>query len=150
MSDSFRPRGLYSPLGSSVCEILQARILDWVAMLSSRGSSQPRDLTQVFYVSCIAGRYFTIWATREALCIGVLLAIMTDSPKHFWYNVEIHFLQDTSKADVPDQQAAFFPLILGSRLFHSLASLGLSAACGRERRKYGGSRPRGIPWWSSG
>ena len=32
-------------------------------MLSSRGSSQPRDLTQVSY---IAGRFFTIWATREA------------------------------------------------------------------------------------
>ena len=37
--------------------ILQARILEWVAMLSSRGSSQPRDRTQV---SHIAGRFFTI------------------------------------------------------------------------------------------
>ena len=37
--------------------ILQARILEWVAMPSSRGSSQPRDRTQVF---CIAGRFFTI------------------------------------------------------------------------------------------
>ena len=44
--------------------ILQARILEWVAMLSSRWSSQPRDQTQV---SRIAGRFFTIWATREAL-----------------------------------------------------------------------------------
>ena len=43
--------------------ILQARMLEWVAMPSSRGSSQPRDQTQV---SCIAGRFFTIWATREA------------------------------------------------------------------------------------
>ena len=42
--------------------ILQARILEWVAMLSSRGSSRPRDRTQV---SCIAGGFFTIWATRE-------------------------------------------------------------------------------------
>ena len=43
--------------------ILQARILEWVAVPSSRGSSQPRDQTQVFH---IAGRYFTDWATREA------------------------------------------------------------------------------------
>ena len=51
-----------SPPGSSVLGILQARILEWVAMPSSRGSSQPRDLTQL---SCIAGGFFTNWATRE-------------------------------------------------------------------------------------
>ena len=43
--------------------ILQARILEWVAMPSPMGFSQPRDWTQV---SHIAGRFFTIWATREA------------------------------------------------------------------------------------
>ena len=43
--------------------ILQARTLEWVAMPSSRGSSQPRDQTQV---SRIAGGFFTIWASREA------------------------------------------------------------------------------------
>ena len=43
--------------------ILQARILERVAFPFSRGSSQPRDQTQV---SRIAGRFFTIWATREA------------------------------------------------------------------------------------
>ena len=43
--------------------ILQARILEWVAMLFSRGSSQSRDQIQV---SRIAGRFFTSWATREA------------------------------------------------------------------------------------
>ena len=43
--------------------ILQTRILEWVAFPFSRGSSQPRDWTQV---SCIAGRFFTSWATREA------------------------------------------------------------------------------------
>ena len=40
-----------------------ARILEWVAFPFSRGSSQPRDQT---WVSCIAGGFFTIWATREA------------------------------------------------------------------------------------
>ena len=43
--------------GSSVNGILQARTLEWVAMPSSRGSSQPRDRTQV---SHIAGRLFTV------------------------------------------------------------------------------------------
>ena len=45
------------------CGILQARTLEWVAIPFSRGSSQPRDGTQV---SCIAGGFFTSWATREA------------------------------------------------------------------------------------
>ena len=43
----------YSPPGSSVHGVLQARILDWVAMPSSRGSSWPRGWTQVSDVSCI-------------------------------------------------------------------------------------------------
>jgi len=47
----------YSPPGSSVHGILQARILEWVAILFSRESSQPRDQIQVF---CIAGGFFTI------------------------------------------------------------------------------------------
>ena len=50
--------------GSSKHEILQARILEWVAISFSRGSSQPRDQTKV---SCIAGRCFTLWAIRELL-----------------------------------------------------------------------------------
>ena len=49
--------------GSSVHGILQARILVWVAIPFSRGSSQPSDRTQV---SLIEGRFFTIWATKEA------------------------------------------------------------------------------------
>ena len=44
-----------SPSGSSVHGILQARILEWVAISSSRGSSQPRDQTCISCVSCIAG-----------------------------------------------------------------------------------------------
>ena len=52
-----------SPPGSSVHGILQARILEWVAIHFSRWSSQSRDQT---HISCIAGRSFTIWATREA------------------------------------------------------------------------------------
>ena len=44
-----------SLLGSSVHGIFQARVLEWVAISFSRGSSQPRDLT---WVSCIVGRHF--------------------------------------------------------------------------------------------
>ena len=53
----------YSLPGSSVHGIIQARILEWVAISYSWGSSQLKDRTGV---SCIAGRFFTIWATREA------------------------------------------------------------------------------------
>ena len=54
----------YSPPGASVHRILQARILEWVAIPFSRGSSQPRDGAQV---SHIAGRFFTIWAMFAAI-----------------------------------------------------------------------------------
>ena len=52
-----------SPPGSSVHGILQARILEWVAIPFSRGSSWPRDWTQV---SWIARGSFTVWVTSEA------------------------------------------------------------------------------------
>ena len=56
-----------SPPGSYVHGILQARILEWVAMPSSRGSSQSRDKTCVSYIASLAlVGFFTIWATREA------------------------------------------------------------------------------------
>ena len=54
---------LCDPVDYTVCGLLQARILEWVAFPFSRGSSQPRDGTQVFRT---AGRFFTSWATREA------------------------------------------------------------------------------------
>ena len=52
--------------GFSVHGIFQARVLEWVTIPFSRGSSRPRDWTQV---SCIVGRRFTLWATREAQSI---------------------------------------------------------------------------------
>ena len=49
--------------GSSIHGILQARVLEWVAIPVFRGSSQPKDWTQF---SCFAGRFFTVWVTGEA------------------------------------------------------------------------------------
>ena len=54
---------LCDPMDYTVHGILQARILEWVAFPFPRGSSQPRDQTQV---SPLAGEFFTSWATREA------------------------------------------------------------------------------------
>ena len=65
------PMDYYSP-GPSVHKILQATILEWVTISFSRGSSQPRNGTQIsciagrFFFFFFAGRFFTIWATREA------------------------------------------------------------------------------------
>ena len=63
--------------GSSVHGIVQARILEWGAISFSKGSSQPRDQTQV---SCIAARLFTIWATRESQ--GWIYSVFILSNKH--------------------------------------------------------------------
>ena len=53
----------WDPMGYTVHGIFQTRVLEWVAFPFFRGSSQTRDRTQV---SCIAGRFLTSWATREA------------------------------------------------------------------------------------
>ena len=63
----------FSPAGSSVHGISQARVLEWVAIYFSRGSSQPRDPTQV---SCIAGRFFTAEPPGKPIC---------------WYNMSLIF-----------------------------------------------------------
>ena len=69
MSNSLRPHGLWPP-GYSVHGIHQARILEWVVILFSRGASQPRGQTCVYHIS---GRFFSIWATREVVPMcGVL------------------------------------------------------------------------------
>ena len=62
VSDSCDPMDC-SPPGFSVHGVFQARILEWIAISFSRESSRPRNWTQV---SCIAGKFFTDWAMREA------------------------------------------------------------------------------------
>ena len=70
---------LCDPMEHIVHGILQGRILEWVAFPFSRGSSQPRDWTQV---SHIAGGVFTSWATREAQehCSGQPVPSQGDLP----------------------------------------------------------------------
>ena len=70
--------------GSSVHGSFQARILEWVAISFSRRSSQPRDWTQV---SRIAGRRFTVWATREAIyTVAVYISQFIPLPSlTLWY-----------------------------------------------------------------
>ena len=69
--------------GSSVYGIFQARVLEWVAIFFSRGSSWPRVQTQV---SHIIGRCFTVWATREVIIIG------KDMGKYIFYGRHLKFL----------------------------------------------------------
>ena len=86
--------------GSSIHRIFQARILEWVAISSSRGSSWPRDRT---WVSCIAGRLFTVWATREATL-----------------SVPLHFVQLSAPAS--SERLSFTTLKI-QHFFHFLLSL---------------------------
>ena len=79
--------------GSSIHSIFQTRVLEWVAISFSRGSSQPRDRTQV---SCITGRCFTLWATRESLvtplpeadCLSLLLQGSLNRIKSYSFTLE--------------------------------------------------------------
>ena len=57
----------YSPPGSSVHGILQARILLWLAISFSTGSSRPKDRTRVSCVSCTAGGFFTRWTIHSIM-----------------------------------------------------------------------------------
>ena len=68
--------------GSSVQGVLPARILDWVAMPFSSGSSWPKDRT---HVSSIAGRFFTIWAMWEVY-ISRINKNLIRARKHEWTN----------------------------------------------------------------
>ena len=73
-----------SPQGSFAHRISQTRILEWVAISFSRGSSWPSDQTLVF---CTAGRFFTAWATREAQWTQEENWNVTESsPKTTWHH----------------------------------------------------------------
>ena len=70
----------HGPPGSSLHGILQARTLLWVVIPFSRESSWPRNQSQV---SCIRGRFFTVWVTRE-VCVCLQVCICLLSPDLEW------------------------------------------------------------------
>ena len=72
---------LCDPVDYTVHGILQARIPEWAAFLYSRGSSQPRGLTQV---SHIAGKFFTSWAKNNPPRNGTF---MSKDPEMWWFGV---------------------------------------------------------------
>ena len=106
---------LCDPMDYKVHGILQAWILEWVAFPFSRGSSQPRDRSQV---SCIAGRFFTNWAIREVLLacsLRVIIHFRTLSFDSFWYikwNRNISWNRDRCPV-----------LLTGSRLLNLFGSI---------------------------
>ena len=91
-----------SPPGSSVHAILQARILEWETIPSSRGSSQPRDPTWVF---CIAGRFFTTCATWEAAFNKMTGFLTVTFHAMFWWarrlQTQVDILSLTPKSHLP-------------------------------------------------
>ena len=93
------PYGLWP--GSSVCEILQARIVEWVAMPSSRESSQPRDWIHISYVSC-TGRWILYHKiTWEALELPITQQF------HFWIFMWKKKSSETSRARYPNSLVAY-------------------------------------------
>ena len=73
-----------SQISSSVHGILQARILEWVAIPFSRGSSWLRDQT---WVSCIAGRFLSVWAIREIWYLYLKYVYIFITEKNHIYTV---------------------------------------------------------------
>ena len=109
--------------------ILQARILEWVAFPFSRGSSQPRHWTQV---SCIASRFFTSWATREAQeprskCLLIswlqlLSAVVLEPRKRKSVTTSNFPLSVCHEVMGQDAIVLVFWMLSLSQLFHSLLS----------------------------
>ena len=107
-----------SPPGSSVHWILQARILEWVAILFTREYFWPKDRT---WVSFTAGRFFTIWATREK-------GVKIQTPRKMW--VQGHSLRNRSwYLALPEVSCTVISQYLQELLCHAQ----LSYAFGGER-----------------
>ena len=112
-------------LGFSVLGILQARILEWVAIFFSRGSSKPRDWT---WVSCTACRFLTVWATREAMghrtCSKWPMELAScrscpphpHSPESWW----LYFMRETLASQRTDHSSASDKDLCSQVFIHSI------------------------------
>ena len=87
--------------------ILPARILEWVAIPSFRGSSQPRDQT---WISCIPGKFFTIWATREANSIYEQDSFRSKTPFDSLWPHGLHHARLPCSSPSPRACSNSFPL----------------------------------------
>ena len=114
---------------SSVYGIFQARILEWVAISFSRGSSQPRDQT---WVSHIAGRCFTVWATREAhLKVGGL----KNRKEARWREYKRRRLQSCSLTTVVEHKVSE-NLVTAKKTTYRLQPLGHTRSHGHSSKAY--------------
>ena len=119
-----------SPPGSSVQAILQARVLERAAISFSRGSSQPRDRT---HTSCIAGGFFTVWATREV-------------PSIFRYYKNSIVVREETETHWPPTPGLYLPVQgLAYTLPLSIPS-GMSCTQAAFCRVWGGGSQEPI-WW---
>ena len=91
----------YSLPGSSVHGISQASILEWIAVSFSRGSSRAWDWTRI---SCIAGEFFTDWATREGWHLTRSLKEMGDGTVLF--KGKVSQAETVPRAKAPQQKSA--------------------------------------------
>ena len=131
MSDSLRPYG-HSSSGSSVLGTLQARILVWVAIPFTRGTSWPRDQT---WVSCVVGRFFTIWATSKTH-YSVKLQLKC-------YKFPYNFPDSHSPYSGTDVRIQGFPLMIRVILDPGLRCKSKNTSCSHGQRSLAGCSPRG-------
>ena len=82
----------YNPPLSYVHGILQASILEWVAISCSRSSSWPRDQTRISCVSCVGRQVLYHWATWEALYFGLLVFNQNPLWSKVFFLLDILFL----------------------------------------------------------
>ena len=111
----------WTELTDTVHGILQARILEWIALPFSRGSSQPRDWTQV---SHIAGRFFTSWHTREAPSIYNYCKNWLYSLCYTIYILQVYFICNSLYLLIPSSYTAS-PTSLSLLITTSLFSVSL-------------------------
>ena len=126
--------------GSSIHGILQARILEWVTISFSRGSSRPRDQTRV---SHIGGRRFNLWASREAQVTTNPggRCCYSQPPFHWWGNQHRKKLSNLAK-DIqletltPEVMLPTFPDLLPTSQLHEASHYPCLTRCwsGEARR----------------
>ena len=113
--------------GSSVHGILQARLLEWVAIPFSRESSRLRDQT---WVSCIAGRFFIIWATKEVVireesspCSGWKMPRLNSNPNSVSTGIRSPFPLSSAHPDAVSCSPMCVPGLQESRAHSGMAHL---------------------------